>query len=637
MRGAIRYVTLCIIALAALFVAACSPAGPAGANLTVAPRATSTAVPLPTATAAPPESEPPSLSLTFRNAAGHEIDKTVDGNAVRLVAMLGSAARDAITVTFGLEEAFPGEHEEPLGTCTVAAGADSCEFPLRVDGWGWFGGEPLGSRLVFSGTSEEPPATASKAIAVAPKPIVLVHGLNSDQNSWINWIKPGGYLDSRGLPGYAVDDGQFGTRRMNTGIPSQPKTPTLSISENAQVLAEYVEAVRRNTGAERVDLVAHSLGGLISRYYIQNLMPVVHTPGLPDAPVANQLFMAGTPNGGTPCGRIPAAIGLFSPATTQITPEYLSQVFNQTVRDRRGVPFFAIAGDAVQQTAAIRCTELPTDRYVSVRSVLQGVSVSPERIAGIHSDLNNKEDSFERIFASIARSPDEYPIEMTDTTSPLVAPEQVQSTLVQAGTLTQGQTVSVTLTIDQARSASFILLAPGSQVSMTIKTVAGKILTEETPQTNPNVTFERVLDESEPLTLGYGVVAPKAGAWEIGLLAKETPPGGGPYAVLATMDTDLALAAEAAPAAVRVGQPVRLAARLSAPSPPGSVALQAQIRDASGGEPVVIDLAGEGAGWGATWTPAGPGEYTIVIQATGTDAAGNAFERLSVLGATIAP
>ncbi len=329
------------------------------------------------------------------------------------------------------------------------------------------------------------------------------------------------------------------------------------------MLAEYVAAVRQNTGAERVDLVAHSLGGLISRYYVQNLMPVASSAGLPDVPVANQLFMAGTPNGGTACGRIPAAIGLFAPATTQITPEYLSGVFNPTVRDRRGVPFFAIAGDAVRTAVAIRCTELPTDRYVSVRSVLQGVPVSPGQIEGIHSDLNNRQDSFERIFASLARSPGDYPIRMVDETTPAGGPEQVQSTLVQAGTLTAGETVSVTLTIDQARSASFILLAPGSQVSMTIKTVAGKILTEETPKTNPNVTFERVLDPSEALSLGYGVVAPKAGVWEIGLTATETPPGGGPFAVLATMDTDLRLTADATPAAAAVGQPVQIRASLA--------------------------------------------------------------------------
>ena len=128
--------------------------------------------------------------------------------------------------------------------------------------------------------------------------VVLVHGLNSDHTSWTNWIKPDGFLASVGMPGYAVDDGQFGTRSMNTGNPSRPLDGTNSIAENAQILAEYVEAVRVNTGAERIDLVAHSLGGLISRYYVQNLMPLVQIPGLADVPVANQLFMAGTPNGG---------------------------------------------------------------------------------------------------------------------------------------------------------------------------------------------------------------------------------------------------------------------------------------------------------------------------------------------------
>jgi pimeloyl-ACP methyl ester carboxylesterase len=42
--------------------------------------------------------------------------------------------------------------------------------------------------------------TASRSLAVAPKPIVLVHGLNSNENSWINWTQPGGYLEAQGLP-----------------------------------------------------------------------------------------------------------------------------------------------------------------------------------------------------------------------------------------------------------------------------------------------------------------------------------------------------------------------------------------------------------------------------------------------------
>jgi pimeloyl-ACP methyl ester carboxylesterase len=608
--------------LAAFALAACDPAGGAGSGpLPTRPPATLVPLPTPAATAAAA-----ALVVTVRDAAGEPVERTVDGNALALGADVGQPAPADTRVTFALQGS-----DASLGECVVPAGATGCELPVRADGWAWDAQTLVGLRTVVASAGY---SQASAPLAVTAKPIVLVHGLNSDERSWINWIKPGGYLDARGLPAYAVDDGQFGTRRMNTGIPAQPKAPTFSIAENAEVVAEYVEAVRKNTGAERVDLVAHSLGGLISRYYVQNLMPVVESPGLPAVPVANQLFMAGTPNGGTPCGRIPAAIGLFSPATTQITPEYLSQVFNPVVRDRRGVPFFAIAGDAVQEKVAIRCTELPTDRYVSVRSVLQGVPVAPDRIAGIHSDLNNGEGSFERIFASLARSPEQYPIEMDPATTPLADPEQAQSTLVQSGTLTAGETVSVTLTIDQARSASFMLLAPGSEVSMTIKTVAGRILTEETPLTNPNVTFERTLDDNGMVSLGYGVVEPRAGAWEIGLTARKTPPGGGPFAVLATMDTDLALAAAIEPGAPRAGQPARLTARLSGPQPPQEVALQARISGATG-DTVVLPLEPEGDAFSATWTPPASGEYTIVVEAAGVDEAGNPFERLSVLGASV--
>ncbi|MCU0507580.1 MAG: alpha/beta fold hydrolase [Anaerolineae bacterium] len=613
--------------LAALVLAACDPAGGGGAPLP--PRPTATLVPLPSPTSGYGQpASGPDMTIAAVNAAGQPVERIVDGNAVRLSATLRAPVTSETEVEFALQGGSP----VPLGACVIPANGVACELPVRADGWAWENRELVGLRSVSATAAGGAPA-AMTTFAVTAKPIILVHGLNSDETSWINWIKSGGYLEARGLPGYAVDDGQFGTRRMNTGIPSQPKAPTFSIAQNAEVVAEYVEAVRKNTGAERVDLVAHSLGGLISRYYVQNLMPVVEAAGLPAAPVANQLFMAGTPNGGTPCGRIPAAIGLFSPATTQITPEYLSQVFNPTVRDRRGVPFFAIAGDAVQEKVAIRCTELPTDRYVSVRSVLQGVSVAPDRISGIHSDLNNREDSFERIFASLARSPEQYPIEMEPATAPLAEPEQAQSTLVQSGTLTAGETVSVTLTIDQARSASFMLLAPGSEVSMTIKTVAGRILTEETPLTNPNVTFERVLDDNGMVSLGYGVVEPRAGAWEIGLTARKTPPGGGPFAVLATMDTDLALAAEIAPGAPRAGQPARLTARLSGPQPPQQVSLQARISGPAD-ESTVLPLQRDGDAFAATWTPGAAGEYTIVVEATGLDAAGNLFERLAVLGAS---
>ncbi len=609
-----------------LLLAACNPAGTSGG-------------PIPTATPLPPSPTPrpqptpapAGMALSLAGADGRPLGQVVDGNVVRLTALLsGPLAADR-------EVSFAVTGYAPLARCTIPAGATTCSAAARADGWAWEAGKRVRSRVVAAQAPGDPPLAASLEAPVAPKPVVLVHGLNSDHNSWIRWIEPGGYLQQVELPGYAVDDEQFGTRRMNTGDPRKPLARTFSIAENAQVLAEYVDAVRRNTGAERVDLVGHSLGGLISRYYIQNLMPEVTADGLPSVPEVNQFVIAGTPNGGTACGRPGAALRIFSPATSQITPEYLSQVYNVAVRDRRGVPFFALAGNAVRESA-IRCSAVPSDSLVSVDSVLNAIPVMADRIEAMHSELNTGRPSFERILRLLARSPADYPILVKDETQPLPNAELlVQSTLVQGGTLEAGKTVSVTIPIDVARSASFMLYAPGSTVTMRIKTVAGAILTEETPKTNPNVSFERLLDPGIPLSLGYGVIGPRAGAWEIGLTASQTPAGGGPFAVMATVDSDLRMTAEVTPPIVAARQPVTLRAALQAPAPPQAVRAIALVRLEEGAaEPIQVPLeqVGDGA-FAATFTPDRAGDWTVTIALTGRDASGAPFERLSVLGFTV--
>ena len=42
-----------------------------------------------------------------------------------------------------------------------------------------------------------------------------------------------------------------------------PTRPTNTVAANAKILAEYISGVKQVTGAQQVDLVAHSLGGLI--------------------------------------------------------------------------------------------------------------------------------------------------------------------------------------------------------------------------------------------------------------------------------------------------------------------------------------------------------------------------------------
>ena len=61
--------------------------------------------------------------------------------------------------------------------------------------------------------------------------------------------------------------------------------------------------MRNKTDAQHVDLVVHSMGGLISRQYIQDDIPVAAD----GKPVVAHLVMLGTPNQGSPCADIALA------------------------------------------------------------------------------------------------------------------------------------------------------------------------------------------------------------------------------------------------------------------------------------------------------------------------------------------
>src|SRR5690606_19376721 len=113
---------------------------------------------------------------------------------------------------------------------------------------------------------------------------------------------------------------------------TQSFVPNL-ISENANLLDSWVRSVQEGENAWQVDLVGHSMGGLISRYYIQELMTTLQGKNA----VAN-LVMLGTPNGGSPCANLAIV-----PATYELRPDVQAE-FNQNITDRKGVPFSVAAG-----------------------------------------------------------------------------------------------------------------------------------------------------------------------------------------------------------------------------------------------------------------------------------------------------
>ncbi|MGW2619054.1 esterase/lipase family protein [Streptomyces sp. NPDC001500] len=100
-----------------------------------------------------------------------------------------------------------------------------------------------------------------KPSAAHPRPVVLVHGTLG--NSVDNWLALAPYLTVRGYCVFSVDYGQ---------LPGVPLFHGLGpIDASAGQLSAFVDKVLAATGAAEVDLVGHSQGGMMPRYYLKFL------------------------------------------------------------------------------------------------------------------------------------------------------------------------------------------------------------------------------------------------------------------------------------------------------------------------------------------------------------------------------
>jgi triacylglycerol esterase/lipase EstA (alpha/beta hydrolase family) len=89
--------------------------------------------------------------------------------------------------------------------------------------------------------------------AHAAEPVVLVHGTFGDSTNW-GYIQP--QLEAKGYRTFAIDYGNRGTG---------------DIAASAQQLADFVDDVLAQTGASAVDIIGHSQGGMMPRFYVKNL------------------------------------------------------------------------------------------------------------------------------------------------------------------------------------------------------------------------------------------------------------------------------------------------------------------------------------------------------------------------------
>lgn len=145
----------------------------------------------------------------------------------------------------------------------------------------------------------------------AHPPVILLHGYN--HNRAATWPLMA-WLRRKGWAAFTLD---------HAGVDT--------IEGRAHRLKRRVEVIRQITGAPRVDLVGHSMGGLVARYYVEQL---------DGASAVGRLITLGTPHRGTGMaifgrGEVAAQLLPASPVITTLA---------QSLDGAREVQYTAIAG-----------------------------------------------------------------------------------------------------------------------------------------------------------------------------------------------------------------------------------------------------------------------------------------------------
>ena len=226
----------------------------------------------------------------------------------------------------------------------------------------------------------------TKNLKVAPKPVVLVHGLWSNWRAWESWqniLTTSHSYDWKAFPvGERPEKGL-----MNTGGEFLSSRPTNGIFENSQQVGKYVRYAQEDRNAWHVDVVAHSMGGLITRHYIHNFMP----PTPDGRPQIAHLVMLGTPNMGSPCADVMSStfevLGKNVEAVRQLKPSVVAE-FNRVTTNRKGVKFSVLAGNPLP----VMCkTVVWNDGVVPVESAVWQIKDNVLS-KNVHTDLTGTAD-----------------------------------------------------------------------------------------------------------------------------------------------------------------------------------------------------------------------------------------------------
>lgn len=249
----------------------------------------------------------------------------------------GSPARVTLTITATevseLEVSVTLPDSTVIGTTTteLSPGTNSVTVALNTDQVAWPSNprQDLLNVTIESSIAVTPKQAREIPATIAPRPVIFVHGMWQDASWWDPYTKPSGFLATTNpaWKGFAVDT-------LNTGSALKPLASVNTVQQNADLTWDYISSRMRETNAHQVDVVAHSLGGVITRR-------LLHDPvnGQMAQDAIHTLVLLGVPNGGSPCSDTLAV-----PANRELTIDAMAE-FNETNPGYPGVHSAALYSD----------------------------------------------------------------------------------------------------------------------------------------------------------------------------------------------------------------------------------------------------------------------------------------------------
>ena len=326
---------------------------------------------------------------------------TIDGNLVKIKATVLNTSGETKYADVKFKETYKGDKwdgaraDAPLNDTEVSvrvdAGAEKeVEMVWDSSGYSWFDdGRPRLVQRIKAELAENSKKIdeLTKNLKVAPKPVVLVHGLWSNAAAWETWQNILTTSHSYDWKAFAVGE-KPEKGIMNTGGSFLSTQPTNSIFENSQQLGKYIRYAQEDRNAWHVDVVAHSMGGLITRHYIHQFMPANSPDGRPQ--IAH-LVMLGTPNMGSPCADVMNStfelLGKNVEAVRQLRQDVAAD-FNRVNVNRKGVKFSVLAGDPLP----VMCKQYVwNDGVVPVQSAIWQIRDNAKS-KSLHTDLTGTSD-----------------------------------------------------------------------------------------------------------------------------------------------------------------------------------------------------------------------------------------------------